>query len=138
MAKCIRCGKNTLVRGHVGLKDGAICTPCFKELGYKITDATTSRLYTYSELVEHKNPTPSVKIANYGQNRDLDCTDAEAEIFHIIRSRLDDMNYNTDCLKLVRKSDSYVSAVMDSGSDYGEMDLARFKYTDRAKWIKSS
>ena len=75
-------------------------------------------------------------IANYGQDRDLSCTEAEAEIFHIIRSRLDDMNYNTDYLKLVRKSDSYVSAVMDSGSDYGEMDLARFKYTDRAKWIK--
>ena len=75
-------------------------------------------------------------IANYGQDRNLSCTEAEAEIFHIIRSRLDDMNYNIDCLKLVRKSDSYVSAVMESSGDYGQMDLARFKFTDRTKWIK--
>ena len=32
-------------------------------------------------------------------------------------------------LRLVRKSDSYVTAAV------GEWDLARFKYTDRAKWI---
>ena len=77
-----------------------------------------------------------MEFSNYGQSRTVDCTDGELEIFDIIRSRLDDMNYDIACLKLVRKSDSYVSAVMDSGNDYGEMDLARFKYTDRAKWIK--
>lgn len=59
MAKCMRCGKSTLVRGHVILKDGAICTPCFKELGYKILDAATSRQYTYAELIGQKNPTPT-------------------------------------------------------------------------------
>lgn len=32
-------------------------------------------------------------------------------------------------LRLVRKSDSYVTAAV------GEWDLARFKYTARAKWI---
>ena len=78
----------------------------------------------------------TLNFSNFGQNRPVDCTDAESEIFDIIRSRLDDMNYDISPVKLVRKSDSYVSAVMDSGSDYGEMDLARFKYTDRAKWIK--
>ena len=78
----------------------------------------------------------NLNFSDYGQNRAVDCTDEEREIFDIIRSRLDDMNYDISPVKLVRKSDSYVSAVMDSGSDYGEMDLARFKYTDRAKWIK--
>lgn len=78
----------------------------------------------------------TINFSNFGQNRPVDCTDSEAEIFDIIRSRLDDMNIDISPIKLVRKSDSYVSAVMDSGSDYGEMDLARFKFTDRAKWIK--
>lgn len=136
MAKCMKCGKSTLVRGHVSLKDGAICTPCFRELGYKLTDATTSKLYTYSELIECKQPAPAVKIANYGQKRELDCTDQEREIFDIIRSVCDDDNLESDYIKLMRKSDSYVSVVMPSSQGYGEMDLARIKYTDRAKWIK--
>lgn len=136
MAKCMKCGKSTLVRGHVGLKDGAICTPCFRELGYKITDAATSKLYTYAEIVGRNQSIPSVKIANYGQERDVNCTEQEREIYDIIRSLLDDYNLESDVLRLVRKSDSYVSAVMESSGDYGLMDLARIKYTDRAKWIK--
>ena len=136
MAKCMKCGKSTLVRGHVSLKDGAICTPCFRELGYKLTDTATSKLYTYSELIERTQPRPAVKIANYGQERDLKCTDQECEIFDIIRSVCDDENLESDYIKLMRKSDSYVSAVMPSSQGYGEMDLARIKFTDRAKWIK--
>lgn len=77
-----------------------------------------------------------LKISNYGQNRAVDCTDEEQEIYDIIRSLLDDYNLESDVLRLVRKSDSYVSAVMESSGDYGEMDLARFKFTGRAKWIK--
>ena len=77
-----------------------------------------------------------MEFARYGEAPDVSATNEETEIYHIILSRLNDMNYNTDCLKLVRKSDSYVSAVMESSGDYGQMDLARFKYTDRAKWIK--
>ena len=77
-----------------------------------------------------------MEFANYGQTRDVNCTEAEAEIFHIIRSRCDDVNLDSRVLKLVRKSDSYVSAVMESSGDYGLLDVARFKYTDRAKWIK--
>lgn len=77
-----------------------------------------------------------LKISNYGQNRAVDCTDEEREIYDIIRSLLDDYNLESDVLRLVRKSDSYVSAVMESSGDYGEMDLVRFKFTPRAKWIK--
>lgn len=77
-----------------------------------------------------------VNFSNYGQNRDLDCTEDEDEIFFIIRSLLDDDNLDKSVLRLVRKSDSYLSAVMESSSGYGQMDLARFKFTDRAKWIK--
>ena len=136
MAKCMKCGKSTLVRGHVSLKDGAICTPCFRGLGYKLTDTTTSKLYTYAELIERTQPAPAVKIANYGQERDLDCTEQEREIYDIIRSVCDDDNLDSKNIKLIRKSGSYVSVVMPSSQGYGEMDLARVKFTDRAKWIK--
>ncbi len=63
------------------------------------------------------------KFANYGQERDVNVTDGELKIFEILleASGLD--------LRLTRKSNSYVTAVS------GEWDLARFKYTDRAKWI---
>lgn len=134
--KCERCGKGIgVVRRGQALSDGYICYKCLDEIGFDKKRSVTPWPLTYREVIGEPS-VPAVKIAHYGENRELNCTDEEAEIFHIIRSRLDDMNYNTDCLKLVRKSDSYVSAVMDSGSDYGEMDLARFKYTDRAKWIK--
>lgn len=76
------------------------------------------------------------KFANYGQNRELNCTDQEQEIYDAICSLLDDNNLKSDVLRLVRKSDSYVSACMESSGDFGLMDLARIKYTSRAKWIK--
>lgn len=63
-------------------------------------------------------------FAHYGEERDVNPTDEEAEIFDLIRSTT-----GRDDIELVRKSDSYVSAVI------GELDLARFKYTTRAKWI---
>ena len=134
--KCERCGKGIgVVRRGQALSDGYICYKCLDEIGFDKKRTVMPWPLTYREVIGEP-AAPIVTFSHYGETRDLDCTDAEAEIFHIIRSRLDDMNYNTDCLKLVRKSDSYVSAVMDSGRDYGQMDLARFKFTDRAKWIK--
>lgn len=65
-----------------------------------------------------------IKIANYGQEREVDATNGEFEIFDIIQ----DLSERQD-LRLVRKSKDYVTAAI------GEWDLARFKYTDRAKWI---
>ena len=65
-----------------------------------------------------------IKFANYGQERDAKATDQEIEIFEILRA----MSGRED-LRLTRKSDNYVTAAL------GEWDLARFKYTARAKWI---
>ena len=64
-----------------------------------------------------------IRFANYGQERDVNATDEELKIFEALKeaTRRD--------LRLVRKSDSYVTAVL------GEWDLARFKYTQRAKWV---
>lgn len=64
-----------------------------------------------------------IKFANYGQQREINATDGELEIFELLRdvSGLD--------LELVRMSDSYVTAKI------GVIDFARFKFTPRAKWI---
>ncbi len=64
-----------------------------------------------------------LNFANYGQERDIKTTDGELEIF---KTLLDTTGLD---LRPARKSDSYVTAM------FGEWDLARFKYTDRAKWI---
>ena len=77
------------------------------------------------------------KISNYGQERDLVCTEQEREIFNIIVQICKDAGLDTSMLFLVRKSDDYVSAVMRANNNYGDMDVARIKYTPRAKWIKT-
>ena len=64
-----------------------------------------------------------IRFANYGQDRDVNATDEELKIFEVLREAT-----GRD-LCLTRKSDSYVTAVL------GEWDLARFKYTQRAKWV---
>lgn len=65
-----------------------------------------------------------IKFANYGQTRDVNATAEEIEIFETLKTMT-----GLDTLEMVRKSDSYVTAM------YGDWDLARFKFTPRAKWI---
>lgn len=55
MAKCIKCGKSTLIRGHIGLSDGALCTPCYRELGFKVTEAALAKSYTYDQIKNGKS-----------------------------------------------------------------------------------
>lgn len=64
-----------------------------------------------------------IRFTNYGQEREINATDEELRIFESLKEAT-----GRD-LSLVRKSDSYVTAVL------GEWDLARFKYTQRAKWV---
>lgn len=64
-----------------------------------------------------------INFANYGQERDVNATDEEMKIFEALKEAT-----GRD-LRLVRKSDSYVTAV------FRDWDLARFKFTPRAKWI---
>ena len=66
----------------------------------------------------------NIKFTNYGQEREVNATDGEIEIFETIRETT-----GREGLRLTRKSDSYVTAML------GEWDLARFKYTPRAKWV---
>lgn len=64
-----------------------------------------------------------IKFADYGQMRDINATEEEIRIFELLKevAKRD--------IELVRKSDSYVTAVL------GDWDLARFKFTQRAKWV---
>ena len=73
-----------------------------------------------------------VSFGNYGQERDLVCTEEERIIFRIISRICEENNLDVTPLRLTRTSDNYVSAVM--GED--GLDVARIKYTNRAKWIK--
>lgn len=66
----------------------------------------------------------TIKIANYGQDRERIATESELEIFDRIKSLV-----TCPDLELVRRSDNYVTAVL------GDWDVARFKYSPRAKWL---
>ncbi len=78
-----------------------------------------------------------IKFANYGQNREVTATDGEKEIFRLIMEILADEGIDTSKFGLVRKSDNYVTAALLL-DDPGQLDLARKKFTDRAKWIWTS
>ena len=65
----------------------------------------------------------NIEFANYGQKRELNATEEEEKIFQIL------CEMTGEPLELIRRSDSYVSACL------GEWDLARFKFTKRARWV---
>ena len=66
-----------------------------------------------------------ISFGHYGEERERIATENELEIFQVLIEMT-----GRDDLALVRKSNNYVSACL------GEWDLARFKYTPRAKWIQ--
>jgi len=65
-----------------------------------------------------------IKFQNYGQERERIATESELEIYNILKTFP-----GCSQIELIRKSNNYVSAVLD------DWDLARFKYTPNAKWI---
>ena len=67
----------------------------------------------------------SIKIQHHGEERTVDATEEEMRIFEIIKELFPD-----DKIVMARKSSNYVSAICHGN------DVARFKYTQRAKWIQ--
>lgn len=140
MAKCIRCGKSTALRGHVKIKDADLCGVCFKDLGFDRNDILTASIYAYNDIkdgrdtyyqklidrraAEYDAKNASVSFGNYGQDRNLDCTEAERDIFNRIREI-----FPSEDLRLVRASDNYVTIKR------GDWDIVRAKFTNRAKWL---
>lgn len=155
MAKCFRCGKSTALRGTVQLKDATICGKCAKDLGMDKTEILIATQYQYDDIkdgmdvyykkqiikrsmLEEIEQRKSQLVSNYGQVRDLNCTEEESRIYDLITTALSDAGLDTSCMELVRKSNDYVSACMRSSNEgYGLMDVARIKFSDRAKWIKT-
>ena len=152
MAKCIRCGRPGMGVLHqaIKLKDkNMVCFKCFKELGRNpLKEMTTAPLsLTWDDIkngpesvedkIERKaaqydqeqNEAAGFRFAHYGEQRDLNATDGEMEMYETVCELLEDDGCDPEPLELVRKSDSYVSVVL------GETDVARMKYTDRVKWI---
>lgn len=66
-----------------------------------------------------------IKFSDYGQERERIATESEIAIFDVLQELAGQNN-----LRLIRKSNNYVSAIFHG------WDLARFKYTPRAKWIQ--
>lgn len=147
MAKCVRCGGSFLTRFKIKLKDEYICRNCALELGFPKDFYLRSTLYSWDDIKDGRdayllkqekkkikqeailNAVNSVKMAHYGEERDLICTEQEREIFDIIKDMLRGLGYDDSLLRLVRVSDSYVTAKIEP------WDVARIKYTPRAKWV---
>lgn len=68
--------------------------------------------------------TENYKLSIGGVNDypDVEPTDGEAQMFEYIKSVC-------PAVEIQRKASGYVTAV------YGETDVARFKFTERAKWV---
>lgn len=144
MSKCIRCGSSFLTRRKVQLKDAEICGKCFKELGFDKSDLLTASIYPYGAIKDGKTAyyankrkkalrdealaSATVTVTGAGRERDLVCTEEERMIFEELELICADLEL-PEPLRLVRVSDAYVSAKI------GDWDLARIKYTPRAKWI---
>lgn len=142
--KCLRCGNSFLWHRKVKLKDAEICIDCFKELGFDKNDLLTASIYAYDAIKDGKQTyyankrkkalideavaSVSVTVSGAGRERDLVCTEEERMVFEELELICADLEL-PEPLRLVRVSDAYVSAKI------GDWDLARIKYTPRAKWI---
>lgn len=144
MSKCIRCGSSFLTRRKIQLQDAEICGKCFKQLGFDKSDLLTAAIYQYGAIKDGKTAyyankrkkalrdeamaSATVTITGAGRERELVCTEEERMVFEELELICADLEL-PEPLRLVRVSDAYVSAKV------GDWDLARIKYTTRAKWI---
>ena len=143
MSKCIRCGGSFLTRRKIKLKDAEICGKCYKELGFD--NPLTSDFYKWEdikggrdayrikqakeEIKKQAIANASISMAHYGEERDLICTEQERKMFDVLKKMMKELGYDDSPLQLVRVSDSYVTAKIEP------WDVARIKFTPRAKWI---
>ena len=149
MAKCINCGKNTLVRGHVKLADAAICTPCFKSLGFKLSDVTLASMYRYEDIKDGKDAYYSkqskersdrynaelaekyrISTKHYKQLDAAGSTDNEIKIFAAICAVLEDEGYDTTNLNVTLADDNSLFVLV------GDAIMLQYKSEPDVKWIR--
>lgn len=149
MAKCVRCGKSTLVKGHVKLADAAICTPCFLSLGFKLGDVTTSSTYRYDDIKDGREEMANRRFAEtirkaneaeaekFGVNAEMirqlnkaGATDPEKRLLGAICAVLTDEGRDTDVID---------AALGDNGSLLLMIDgtvFIEYKSDEGVKWIR--
>ena len=66
-----------------------------------------------------------IQFAHYGEERSIDATEEEQKIFELIKELTGEQD-----LEFTRRASNYVSAAI------GPTDVARFKFTERSKWIQ--
>ena len=153
MAKCIRCGKPTLMRGHVKIADADLCTPCYKELGFdtKIgsTDLITASLYKWGDIKDGKDEYNRKKwaarnaeiarseserlglfYADYETLSDLNCIDNEMKAIERVCALLEDEECSSRRIEYEREPGGPLNAFI--GGDL----LYQLRYTKDVKWIR--
>lgn len=153
MAKCIRCGRSTLLHGHVKLKDAAICTPCYKALGFEVklgsTDLLLSSSYSWDEIKDGKDEYNrrywAKRNAEFAQSEserlglyyvdyqtlyDLDCIDNEMKTVERACALLEDEGCRTKKISYEREPGEPLNAFL------GDELLYQLKYTKDVKWIR--
>ena len=153
MAKCIRCGKSTMIRGHVKLRDAAICRSCFKDLGFDAAvnsvDIITASLYTWDEVKDgheewqrkkwakqrekfnrDESERLGLRFTDYGLLDKLDCSDNEMKTIERVCLVLDDEGCDPRKLSYEREPGCPLSAFVCDDLLY------QLKYTKEIKWIK--
>lgn len=154
MAKCIRCGKSTLMRGHVKLIDADICTVCFKELGFDGSFNSTdiicaSSVYKWADIQDGKDAYNQrrwakqraaqdreeaarlgLHFADYRTLLKLDCLDNEMKTVERICALLDDDGCDPKRITYEREPGGPLSAFV------GDNLLYQLRYTKDVKWIR--
>lgn len=74
-----------------------------------------------------------LSVSLIGADKDLDLNENEAMLASTIIEALINEGVNSDRLDMVRKSNDYATVVYH-GCEW-DSDLARFKFTERAKWV---
>lgn len=67
----------------------------------------------------------NLEFAHYGEEREIDATDEEIAIAEMFIAMLP----SSEGCRIVRKSDAYITL------EFGVSDLARIKYTEKARWV---
>ena len=149
MAKCIRCGKSTLIKGHVKLSDVDICLICFKELGFDKYDAMVGYNLKYSEIKDGKdaydrkrwakqreaeNERESERLglhfSDYSILNKLDCSDYEIKAVERVCALLADEGCDLRRISYEREPGAPLSAFV------GDNLIYELKYTKDVKWIR--
>ena len=154
MAKCIRCGKSTLMRGHIRLKDADLCTPCFKELGFDGSMSGTDVLIaknTYSwndikdgkaeydrrrwtarkaEATREESERLGLVYADFQTLDDLDCSTNEIKTIEKLCALLEDERCKSRLISYEREPGGPLNAFV------GDALLYQLRYTRDVKWIR--